>query len=121
MCKIQVIFHKDNIYFLKIVFVALVFTSVPSHVLCSDSVQVEYNPITANLTVKAEDAKLERVLALVSNKTRVWVRIEPSIEKRITTDLNDIFLESVLRQLSRGLSHSIPYESLDNGATALWG
>ncbi len=102
---------------LKIALVALVFTSVPSHVvLCSDSVQVEYNPVTANLTVKAEDAKLEGVLALVSRKTGVWVRINPSIEKRITIDLNDIPLESVLLQLSRGLSHSMFYESLDNGS-----
>jgi hypothetical protein len=94
----------------------LVFISVPSHVLCSDSVQVEYNPVTANLTVKAEDAKLEGVLALVSRKTGVWVRIDPSIEKRITIALNDIPLESVLLQLSRGLSHSMFYESLDNGS-----
>jgi hypothetical protein len=101
---------------LKIALVALVFTSVPSHVLCSDSVQVEYNPVTANLTVKAEDAKLEGVLALVSHKTGVWIRIDPSIEKRITIALNDISLESVLLQLSRGLSHSMFYESLDNGS-----
>jgi hypothetical protein len=100
---------------LKIALVALVFTSVPSHVLCSDSVQVEYNPVTANLTVKAEDADLEGVLALVSRKTGVWVRIDPSIEKRITINLNDIPLESVLLQLSRGLSHSMFYESLDKG------
>ena len=100
---------------LKIALVALVFTSVPSHVLCSDSVQVEYNPVTANLTVKAEDAKLEGVLALVSRKTGVWVRVDPSIEKRITINLNDIPLESVLLQLSRGLSHSMFYESLDKG------
>jgi len=102
--------------FLKIIFVALIFTSVPSHVLCSDSVQVEYNPVTTNLNVKAEDAKLEGILALVSHKTGVWVRIDPSIEKRITIDLNDIPLESMLLQLSRGLSHSMFYESLDNGS-----
>jgi len=106
---------KISYNFLKIIFVALTFTSVPSHVLCSDSVQVEYNPVTANLTVKAENAKLEGVLALVSRKTGVWVRIDPSIEKRITTDLSDTPLESVLRQLSRGLSHSMFYESIDNG------
>lgn len=100
---------------LKIALVAFIFTSVPSHVLCSDSVQVEYNPDTANLTVKAEDADLEGILALVSHKTGVWVRIDPSIEKRITTELNDTPLESVLRQLSRGLSNSMIYESLDNG------
>jgi len=107
---------KISYNFLKIVFVALIFTSVPSHVLCSDSVQIQYNPVTANLTVKAEDAKLEGVLALVSRKTGVWVRIDPSIEKRITIALNDIPLESVLLQLSRGLSHSMFYESLDNGS-----
>ena len=112
---------KISSNFSKIIFVALIFTSFPSHVLCSDSVQVEYNPVTANLTVKAEDAKLEGVLALVSRKTGVWVRIDPSIEKRITTDLNDIPLESVLRQLSRGLSHSLIYESLDNGGHRLVG
>jgi len=106
---------KISYNFLKIVFVTFLFTSVPSHVLCSDSVQVEYNPVTANLTVKAEDADLEGVLALVSHKTGVWVRIDPSIEKRITIDLNDIPLERVLLQLSRGLSHSMFYESIDNG------
>jgi len=107
---------KISYNFLKIVFVTFLFTSVPSHVLCSDSVQVEYNPVTANLTVKAEDADLEGVLALVSHKTGVWVRIDPSIEKRITIDLNDIPLERVLLQLSRGLSHSMFYESIDNGS-----
>jgi hypothetical protein len=106
---------KISSNFLKIIFVALFFTSVPSHVLCSDSVQIEYNPVTTNLTVKTQDANIEEVLALVSNKTGVWVRIDPSIEKNITIDLNDIPLESVLLQLSRGLSHSMFYESLDNG------
>jgi len=112
---------KISSNFLRIIFVALIFTSVPSHVLCSDSVQVEYNPVTANLTVKAEDAKLEGVLALVSYKTGVWVSIDPSIEKRITIDLNDIPLERVLLQLSRGLSHSMFYESIDNGGHRLVG
>ena len=112
---------KTSFNLLKIVFLALIFTSVPSHVLCSDLVQVEYNPVTANLTVKAENANLEGVLSLVSHKTGVWVRIDPSIEKRITIDLNDIPLESVLRKLSRGLSHSMFYESLDNGGHRLVG
>jgi len=106
---------------LKIALVALIFTSVPSHVLCSDSVQIEYNPVTANLTVNAEDAKLDGILALVSHKTGIWIRIDPSIEKRITIDLNDTPLESVLRQLSRGLSHAMFYERLDNGAHRLVG
>jgi len=59
---------------LKIAFVALIFTSVPYYVLCSDPVQIEYNPAKANLTVKVEDANLEGVLALVSNKMGVWIR-----------------------------------------------
>ena len=107
---------KKSSNFLKIGLVVLIFISGTSHVFCSDLVQIEYNPVTDNLTVKAEDAKLEGVLALVSRKTGVWVRIDPSIEKRITIALNDIPLESVLLQLSRGLSHSIFYESLDNGS-----
>jgi len=99
----------------------LIFTSVPSHALCSDSVQIKYNPVTANLTVKAENANLGGILALVSHKTGIWIRIDPSIEKKITIDLNDVSLESVLRQLSRGLSHSMFYESLDNGDHRLVG
>ena len=107
--------------FLMIVFVTLFFTSVPGYVLSSDLVQIKYNPVTDNLTVKAKDANLGGVLTLVSHKTGIWIRIDPSIEKRITIDLSDVSLESVLRQLSRGLSHSIFYESQDNGGHRLVG
>ena len=107
--------------FLMIVFVTLFFTSVPGYVLSSDLVQIKYNPVTDNLTVKAKDANLGGVLTLVSHKTGIWIRIDPSIEKRITIDLSDVSLESVLRQLSRGLSHSIFYESTDNGGHRLVG
>ncbi len=106
---------KISFNILKIIFVALIFTSVPGHVLSSDLVQIKYNPVTANLTIKAEDANLGGVLALVSHKTGVWIHIDTSIEKRITINLNNISLESVLRQLSRGLSHAMIYESLNNG------
>ena len=106
---------KISFNFLKIALVALFFTSLPGHVLCSDLVQIEYNLVTHKLTLKAEDAKLDGVLALVSHKTGIFIRIDPSIEKRITTELNDISLESALRQLSKGLNHAMTYESQNNG------
>ena len=106
---------KISFNILKIALVALFFTSLPSHVLCSDLIQIEYDLVTDNLTLKAENAKLDGVLALVSHKTGIFIRIDPSIEKRITTELNDTDLESALRQLSKGLNHAMTYESQNNG------
>ena len=106
---------KISFNFLKIALVALFFTSLPSHVLGSDLVQIEYDLETHKLTLKAEDAKLDGVLALVSHKTGIFIRIDPSIEKRITTELNDISLEGALQQLSKGLNHAMVYESQNNG------
>ncbi len=105
----------------KFFLVTLIFASVPGQVLCSELVQIEYNPITDRLTVKAEDASFGKVLALVSHQTGIWVRMDQSIEKRITTNLSNISLESMLRRLSRGLSHSMFYERLDNGGHRLEG
>jgi len=106
---------KKSSNFLKIGLAVLIFISGTSHVFCSDLVQIEYNPVTDNLTVKAEDANLEGILAYVSHKTGIFIRIDPSIEKRITTELNDISLENALRQLSKGLNHAMIYESWNNG------
>jgi hypothetical protein len=101
--------------FFKIALVALFFTSLPGHVFCADIMQMEYNPVKDNLTLKAEDAKLDGVLALVSHKTGISIRIDPSIKKRITAELNDISLESALRALSKGFNHAMIYQSQNNG------
>ena len=100
---------------LRIALIAFIFTSLPSHVFCADIMQIEYNPVTDSLTVKAQDVKLEEILSYVSHKTGIFIRIDPSIEKRVTIDLSDAPFESVLRKLSRGLSHSMIYESQNNG------
>lgn len=100
---------------IKIILAVLFLAAFSQKAWSTDQVSVEYYPTTGNLTVKAEDAKLDGVLAIVSHKTGVWIRIDPSIEKRITIDLNDTPLERVLLQLSRGLSHAMIYESMDYG------
>ncbi len=114
-------FMKISSNFLKIVLIALIFASVPFHAWGAGAAHVDYDPTTGKLTVKAEDAGLAWALALVSHKTGVWIRIDPSIEKSITIELTNTPLESALRRLARGLNHAMFYESSQGDGPRLVG
>jgi hypothetical protein len=107
--------------FLKIVLIALIFVSVPLHTWGAGMAHVDYDPSTGKLTVKAENAELADALALVSNKTGVWIQIAPSIEKSITIELTDTPLENALRRLAKGLNHAMFYESSQDGGHRIVG
>jgi hypothetical protein len=106
---------------LKIILVALIFASAPPYALGAGTAHVDYDTSTGKLTVKAENAELAETLALVSNKTGVWIRIAPSIAKSITIELTDTPLENALRRLAKGLNHAMFYESSQDGSHRLMG
>ena len=107
--------------FMKIVLVALIFASAPLHAWGANTAHVDYDPSTEKLTVKAENVELAEALALVSNKTGVWIRIAPSIAKSITIELTNTPLENALRRLTRGLNHVMFYESSQDGGHRIVG
>ena len=114
-------FMKISSNFLKIVLIALFIASVPFHAWGAGAAHVDYDPTTGKLTLKAENAELAEALALVSQKTGVWIRIAPSIEKSISIELTDMPLENALRRLVRGLNHAMFYESAQDGGHRIVG
>lgn len=108
-------------YFIKIVIIALIFASAPLHAWGAGAAHVDYDTATGKLTVKAENAELAEALALVSQKTGVWIRIAPSIEKSITIELTNTPLENALRRLAKGLNHAMFYESSQDGGHRIVG
>lgn len=112
---------KISSHFIKIVLIALIFASAPPYAWCAGAAHVDYDPTTGKLTVKAENAELAEALALVSNKTGVWIKIPPSIAKSITIELTNMPLENALRRLAKGLNHVMFYESSQDGSHRLVG
>lgn len=112
---------KISSKFLEIVLVALIFASAPLHAWGAGTAHVDYDPNTGKLTVKAENAELAEALALVSNKTGVWIKIPPSIAKSITIELTNMPLENALRRLAKGLNHVMFYESTQDGGHRIVG
>ncbi len=112
---------KISSIFLKIVIIALIFASAPLHAWGAGAAHVDYDTATGKLTVKAENAELAEALALVSQKTGVWIRIAPSIEKNITIELTNTLLENALRRLAKGLNHAMFYESSQDGGHRIVG
>ena len=105
----------------KVILVILLIAAFSPNAWSIDRASVEYYPTTGKLTVKAENAELAGALALVSHKTGVWIRIDPSIEKSITIELTNTPLENALRRLARGLNHAMFYESSQGGGYRLVG
>jgi len=72
---------------------------------------VEYVAKTNKLSVYAEKQPLQNVLTLVALKTGLEILFDASIDKNITTTINNMPLEKAVRQIVRKTNHVFYYKT----------
>ena len=72
---------------------------------------VYYDRGKGTLTVSANMAKIRKLLADISSKTGITILIDPSIEKNVTIKISSKPVEAALKQIMKGLSYALIYES----------
>jgi len=93
----------------------ILFTSVVlfmSSQLWAESPHVSYDKSTDTISVMATDASYKAIMARIATLSGVEILMDPKAEHNITIEVNDLPLETALKQLSRQTSfvliHDIP-------------
>lgn len=73
--------------------------------------EVFYDKAKDILSVDADDASLQILLARIALLSGVEILIDPSIERRISIKIEDRSLEEGLKDIARGLSYAMTYNN----------
>ena len=85
------------------------------------NVLVDYDASQDRIQVQASNASLTQVLAEIASKTNITIRIDPEVEKIISTNLPPQALQQALQKVVKGLSYVIEYNIDEKQQTVVSG
>lgn len=100
---------RTNFWFLPLLFCSALLG--PSHAAYAAGLEVRYDRERDRLSVQAEQVSLTQVLGRIAAQTGVEILMDPSIEKTVSMSLKGQPLEKALKQIARGLSYVMLYDS----------
>jgi len=94
------------------------FLTAPAY---AGKVLVDYDASQDLVKIQASNASLTQVLAEIASKTNIIIRIDPAVEKKISTNLPPQPLRQALQKVVKGLSYVIEYKIDEKQQTVISG
>lgn len=96
----------------SIAFFLAVFLAAQGSLAAGAGVKVTYDKQRDRLSIQAHKVSLTQVLGRIAAETGMNIRTHPDVEKTITLQLPPQPLERALKQLVRGLSYILEYDTV---------